>query len=118
MHELAICQDVIAQVERIAQQHQAIAIERIEMQIGPLSGVEAPLLKSAFTIACSGTIAENAELAIESMPIKVKCRSCNKESVVTTNNLICNHCGDWKTQLISGDEMILKRIEMDTETVN
>ncbi|MGD2119655.1 MAG: hydrogenase maturation nickel metallochaperone HypA [Chromatiales bacterium] len=118
MHELAICQDVITQVEQIAQQHQAVTVARIELQVGPLSGVEVPLLEAAFPIACAGTVAEQAELAIEATPIRVKCQSCHEQSLVKANNLACRHCGDWHTQLVSGDEMILKRIEMDTEPSN
>lgn len=118
MYELAICQDVMTQVEQIARQHQAVNIVRIELQVGPLSGVEVQLLEAAFPIACAGTLAEQAELAIEATPIRVKCNSCHEQSIVSQNNLVCRHCGDWQTQLVSGDEMILKRIEMNTEQSN
>lgn len=114
MHELAVCQDIISQVEKIALQHKAVAVHRVTLEIGPLSGVEAALLEAAFPIASADTLAEHAKLEINEIPVKVKCNSCNKTSTVNSNNLTCQHCGDWQTQLLSGDEMLLKRIEMDT----
>ena len=114
MHELAVCQDIIAQVEAIALQHQANAVDSIALQIGPLSGVEIPLLKSAFSIACAGTVAEKATLNIEAIPIRVKCKACNTESTVSPNKLICKQCGHWQTELISGDEMLLRELELNT----
>ena len=65
MHELSICKQIVNQVNDIAQHHQAAAIESVSLKIGPLSGVEAPLLKQAFPFAAADTVAENAELIIE-----------------------------------------------------
>ena len=114
MHELAVCQDIIAQVEQIAAQHHALSVHLIELDIGPLSGVEPPLLEAAFPIASAGTVAENAELKIEISPIVVSCRNCNEKTAASANDLTCKACGNWQTDLVSGDEMILKRVELDT----
>mgnify|MGYP002632715910 CR=1 FL=1 len=114
MHELAICQDIIAQVEAIALNNNALSVAVINLQIGPLSGVEISLLTAAFSIACSGTLAEQAELKIEALPIRVKCNVCQSESVVAQNKLVCKQCGNWQTQLISGDEMLLRQVELET----
>ncbi len=113
MHELAICQSLISQVEDIAREHQAKKVLSILVQIGPLSGAEAPLIKSAYPIAAAGTVAEQAILEIETMPIRVHCNSCHEETIATTNRLICGKCGDFHTKLISGDEMLLASLELD-----
>lgn len=114
MHELAVCQDIISQVESIALSHQALSVEVINLQIGPLSGVEINLLESAFSIARAGTLAEHARLSIEAIPIRVKCNHCQAESEVSPNKLVCKKCGHWQTRLISGDEMLLRQIELET----
>lgn len=115
MHELSICQSLLAQVEQIAQQHHADAVSSITLHIGPLSGIEVPLLQQAFSLARAGGVAEQAVLVIKSLPIRIKCQSCGQESEATPNRLLCGHCGDYHTQLISGDEMLLARVEMDVE---
>lgn len=116
MHELSICQQIIIQLDDIAQQNQATAIESITLHIGPLSGVEAVLLKQAFPFAAANTIAEHTEIIIEELPVVVKCNQCGKTSNTTSNRLICQHCGDYHTQLISGDEMLLASVELTRPT--
>ncbi|PCJ84881.1 MAG: hydrogenase nickel incorporation protein HypA [Thiotrichaceae bacterium] len=115
MHELAICQSLIDQVEDIALERNAQSVSLIIIAIGPLSGVEAPLLKNAYPLACIGTVAENSELVIELLPIRVKCMQCGSESEVLPNKLICKKCGDWRTELVSGDEMMLMSVELEKE---
>jgi Zn finger protein HypA/HybF involved in hydrogenase expression len=46
MHELAVCQSIVDQVSHIAAEHQSTFVEKIYLQIGPLSGVEPDLLES------------------------------------------------------------------------
>jgi hydrogenase nickel incorporation protein HypA/HybF len=117
MHELSICQALIDQVEDLAREHGAVAIHCIHLQVGPLSGVEIPLLENAYPLAAAGTVAEQAELVIEAMPIRVRCSTCGAESEATANRLICATCKDYHTELISGDEMILSRLEFDRQAV-
>ena len=112
MHEFSVCIALMEQVERIAQEHGAVRVERIVLQIGPLSGVEASLLKHAWPLAATGTLAESAELVIETAPVKVKCTQCGAESEVVPNRLLCTACGDYRTQLLSGDEMLLANLEL------
>ena len=113
MHELAICQSLMDQVETIAQERNAQCVISIVVAMGPLSGVEAQLLKNAYPIASAGTIAEDAELVIEHLPVKVRCTQCGSESNALPNKLICKQCGDWRTTLISGDELMLMSVELE-----
>ena len=114
MHELSVCLSLLDQVCTIAAEHQSRRVMRIEVEVGPLSGVEADLLRSAWPIACAGTIAVDAEFVIGESDIVVHCRTCGAETPATANRLVCGECGDFKTRLTSGDEMILQRIELDT----
>ena len=115
MHELSVCQSLLAQVEAIAVQHHARAVSSITLRIGPLSGIEAPLLQQAFTLARAGGVASAAALVIETLPVRVKCQRCGQASEAMPNRLVCGHCGDYHTQLLSGDEMLLASVELETE---
>ena len=115
MHELSVCQSLLDQVSRIAAEHHAAAVDRIFLQVGPLSGVEPDLLKNAFPIARANTVAAEAELIIQMLPIRIKCQTCSAESDAKINRLVCGECGDWHTELLSGDELLLERVEMRTE---
>ncbi len=88
----------------------------IEVGIGPLSGVEADLLEDAFPFATAGTLADGAELRTRRIGVRVQCSSCAKESEARASRLVCGYCGDWRTTLVNGDELVLERIEMTGET--
>ena len=115
MHELSICQALINQLETLARQQRARRVLSLVVGVGPLSGVEGRLLKQAYPVAAAGTLAEGSELDIEDSPIRVHCRTCGEDSDATANRLVCALCGDWHTDLVSGDELVLTRVEFVRE---
>jgi hydrogenase nickel incorporation protein HypA/HybF len=112
MHELSVCLSLLDQVERIAREHGAERVERILLRIGPLSGVEGPLLANAYPLAAAGTIAEHAVLDIEAAQVRVRCNDCGAETDAQPNRLLCADCGSYRTRLIAGDEMLLANLEL------
>lgn len=113
MHELAICQALIDAVVSIADEQRARIISDIHVSIGPLSGVEPALLEYAFPIAAAGTIAGTATLHLHETAVTISCEECGRETEVATNRLVCGYCDNWRTQLVSGDELLLDRVCMD-----
>ena len=113
MHELSVCQSIVQQLEDLAAQHNAHSISLVKIQLGPLSGIEAPLLAQAFPIASAGTVADGATLHTEILPITIRCLSCGHEGTAQANRLVCGACGDWHTRLLSGDEMLLASVELN-----
>lgn len=111
MHEMSICRGLLSQLEGIARERGARAIRRVTLRIGPLSGVEPRLLAGAFPVAMAGSIAAEAELKVQKAPIRVRCQACGTETEATPARLVCACCGEWRTQLISGDEMLLVSVE-------
>jgi hydrogenase nickel incorporation protein HypA/HybF len=115
MHELSLCQNLIAQVNQIALAHHAQVVDKVYLQIGPLSGVEPALLQSAFSIASAGGFADGAQLIIQHMPVRVQCKRCHAQTETQANRLLCGECGHWQTVLVSGDELVLERVELKVE---
>ena len=114
MHELSVCQAMVRQVETIARTHQARGVRRVFLRVGPLSGVEPQLLARAFPLASAGTVVQQAELCIDTQPLRVHCDTCGEDSPALPNRLVCGVCGDWHTHLISGDELQLTSVELIT----
>ncbi len=112
MHELSICLSMMQQVETIAAEQNARRVTAITLRIGPLSGVEPDLLLQAFPIAAAGTLAEDAELKIEQQAVRIRCTRCDAESEVASNLLACPACGELRTELITGDELLLANLEL------
>lgn len=114
MHELSVCQALIAQVEQLAAQHAATGVKSVHLRLGPLSGVEPQLLQDAYPIACAGSVAAESVLLVDLAPLKVKCETCGAETEASPNRLLCGKCGDYHTQLVSGDELLLMSVELLT----
>ena len=115
MHELAICQALIGEVSAIANLNHASAVTDIYVSVGPLSGVEGRLMHNAFPVAAAGTVASDSALHLEQAPVRVRCDECGAETEEAANRLICGCCGNWRTRLVSGDELLLQRVSMKTE---
>ena len=113
MHELSICQGLMRQVQRIAADNNAAAVDRILLRVGGLSGVEPLLLERAFEIAREGTVAAGAVLEIEEGPVVVKCRECGASSAVPSNRLVCQYCGEWRVTVTEGEELLLLSLDIE-----
>ncbi|ODU48738.1 MAG: hydrogenase maturation nickel metallochaperone HypA [Thiobacillus sp.] len=114
MHELAVAQALVEQVESVIDQHQASHAALIRVRIGPLAGVVPELLGSAFPLAAAGSRMEHAVLDLVAAPVRVHCQTCGAETEAAMNRLVCGTCGDWHTQIVSGDELLLESVELET----
>jgi len=114
MHELSVCLSLLEQVQAVAEERDAVQVTRIELRVGPLSGVESALLRTAWPMAAAGSIAVDAEFVIKEMGIVVRCTVCDAETDARPNRLVCGDCGDFRTTVVSGDEMILQSVELET----
>ena len=117
MHELAVCQALIEQVERVARDNAARRILSITVSVGPLSGIEAKLLEHAYPLAAAGTVAEEAKLVVVTVPVRVRCRTCKAETEAASNRLLCGSCNDWPVAVLAGEEMLLQRGAIATAEV-
>lgn len=104
---------LLQQVERIAAERGARRVTRISLDLGPLSGVEADLLKRAYPLAVAGSIADGAELVVNEAELVVECSECDSRTAVPPNRLICGQCRSFRTRVVAGDELLLRSIELD-----
>jgi hydrogenase nickel incorporation protein HypA/HybF len=117
VHELSVCQALLAQVAEIAAAHGASAVGRVTVEVGPLSGIEPFLLADAFEAVSSGSCAAGAALFIETSAVVISCLTCGAESQVRPNRLLCAACGGYRTRVIRGDELRLCRVELQAQTL-
>ena len=111
MHEYSIVQALMQRVELEAAARHAIAVQRVIVRIGELSGVETELLHTAYMTFRERTICKDAALDIAAVPARWLCRECG-EPVERPGPLRCQTCGG-PAELTQGDEIVLERIEME-----
>ena len=116
MHELSLCMNLVDQLTDLARHHGAKSVARVELKIGTLSGIEARLLEDAFPFASAGSVAETAVLVTEIVQPRIRCRQCDREAQTSPNRLLCDSCGSFDTELLSGQDLILSSVELTRDT--
>ena len=113
MHELSIAMSIVEQTEQIRKEQSAQKVVRVFLRLGILSGVEHESLAFSFPLAAAGTGTAEAELIINSSPVKLRCGICGSESASDNTFLICRACGSDVVRLISGQELVLESLELE-----
>lgn len=112
MHELSIAMSIIDRVAEEAGSRGGLEIEAVHLRIGPLAGVDAEALRFSYEIACQGTALEGSRLAIESVPLLLRCSQCGREHAPSsTHELFCPHCVTPPQEIIRGKELELTALE-------
>uniref|UniRef100_A0A7V4JP28 Hydrogenase maturation factor HypA n=1 Tax=Thermodesulfobacterium geofontis TaxID=1295609 RepID=A0A7V4JP28_9BACT len=112
MHEYFIVQNILKTVEDILRDYPGKKVTKAVFLIGKFSGVEPDLLKTALDFFKKDSPLEEAEIIIELEDLRIKCLDCGKEVVKERWNLICPFCKSFNTQILSGEEMFLKTLEL------
>lgn len=112
MHEFSICRTLVLQVEDAAREHDARAVTAIVVSLGPLSGIHADELRQAFPLVSAGSMAQDAQLLVQYKPLQLRCQACGREGESDTAVECCAGCGSERLQLLSGDQVVLERVEV------
>lgn len=111
MHEAAIVEGLMRILERQAAQHGVSAIRRVNVKVGRLRAVEPQQLVSCFEMFAEGTIADGAELAVDEVPVRARCRACGHEFEVPRYRFECPACGGGDVEVIQGQELYIESFE-------
>ena len=106
---------LLRQVEDISRQHKAVAIDEIQVEVGPLSGVEPLLLQEAFDRLRGMLPWSDARLSVQQIGLDVVCRSCQNESQLENFRFVCCHCGSTALQILRGDAFRLLNVKMQVD---
>lgn len=114
MHEASIALSIISIAGEHCKRAGAGRIQSITVKVGGASGVLPYALLSAFDIVKAGTIAGEASLIIEEIPLGGVCKSCgNNFSTSKPFILECPNCGSADFLMNSGRELDVTEIEVD-----
>ena len=84
------------------------------LKIGVMSGILPNYVQSFFDVLSKGTIAEGAQIVIESDPAVFMCRQCGTESVYSEPGAeyICSQCGSPALRLTGGYQFQIVNISI------
>lgn len=108
MHELGITRNVVAICTERAGGARVI---RVTLEIGKLAAVMPDSVRFCFDICTQGTVVEGAALDIIETAGRARCRDCDGEVALTELFGRCD-CGSVNLQLIAGEEVKIKEMEV------
>ena len=113
MHELGIDYHIMREVEDVARQNAIARVSGVTLQLGEVSGVVPELLQDAWRWSADRTeICAGAELAIETLPARTRCNACGEVYATVEHGRICPTCQSEDTELVCGQEIAIKEIEV------
>ncbi|MCP4544923.1 MAG: hydrogenase maturation nickel metallochaperone HypA [bacterium] len=115
MHEMAIAEALLRQLEEIAAANDVRQIDSVVVAAGVNRGVVPEALDAAFEAAAEGTVAEGAQVELTIVPLKAKCRACAHEFEPEVDSFLCAQCGVADVEFLTGDDIILKSISCRQE---
>ncbi len=113
MHEMALMNEALQVAEASARAAGAARITALRLRIGTLSSVVPEAMRFAWDVVRQGTLAEQAQLEIESVPAAARCAICQIEYACPDFPAECPRCGRPGGELVRGQELEIAAIEIE-----
>jgi hydrogenase nickel incorporation protein HypA/HybF len=114
MHEISVAQSIIEIAEANARKHNYRCIQTIKIRLGEFTTVVREALEFAFEVARRGTLAEDASLEIEIVPMVTHCAMCGSvNNPMRHVRLMCPDCG-LPLEIVSGEELEIEYIDVNS----
>ena len=112
MHELSIVMRIVDMAREQVHAHDAQVVEKIELEIGSLAGLEMDAFDFAWEQAVPNSVLSNAERVIHPVQARANCMTCNDEFNLEELYQACPGCGSFNHQLVQGKELKLKSLTL------
>lgn len=110
MHEVSLMRELLTQVKMAMQQNKMERASTIQIEIGPLAGVEPLLVSQAFSVLIPKTVFESTRLVVHQPALMAVCQECLRDFEVVDFKFSCPTCSSSKVQVTSGDQLRLLSI--------
>lgn len=113
MHELALTKSILDIAVSEAEKRKFGRVLSIKLRIGEFSGVVPQFIQNYYDIVSRGTVAENAKLIVEKIPVSIRCNSCGVVSTVDRTHIRCPECGKNDITMLTGREFYVESLEVE-----
>jgi hydrogenase nickel incorporation protein HypA/HybF len=115
MHEASIALSILDIVQSKCEEEGCHSVDSVRVRIGKAAGILPDSLVFAFDAAKDTTVAKNATLTIETVPVGGTCHDCKKEFTVEDTQYVfsCPLCGSKSFEITSGREMEIVDMEIN-----
>lgn len=113
MHEVSIALSIIDIIVKKCREEGCEKIDSVRLKIGKSAGVMSDSLLFAFDSIKTDTIAKNAEMVIDVIPLGGMCNSCKSDFETEDQYVLeCPKCGSFDFIINKGKEMEIIDMEV------
>lgn len=113
MHEMSLCEGILQVLQDSAASEGFSRVKTVWLEIGALSGVELDAMRFCFDTVMRDSLADGAILEIVEVPGGAWCLKCAKTVQVSQRFDQCPDCESYQLQVVAGDEMRIKELEVE-----
>lgn len=110
MHELSIVLSIVDIAREQVQRAGAKQVDRIDLDIGVLSGVELSALDFAWQAGVPNTVLAGAERHVHRIPGRARCMDCGAEFDAEELYQPCPRCGQYLSEIMQGKELLVRSL--------
>jgi hydrogenase nickel incorporation protein HypA/HybF len=108
MHELGVTMEI---VDAAALRAAGRAVRKVRVEVGRLAAIMPDALRFCFEVCAKDTVVEGAELILEWVPGRGRCRACDTIVELHVPYGVCS-CGAHDLELVSGHEIVVVDMEV------
>ncbi|TXT21671.1 MAG: hydrogenase nickel incorporation protein HypA/HybF [Gallionellaceae bacterium] len=113
MHEMSLAESALQIIEDAAINQGFTRVRTVWLEIGKLSCVEKDAMSFCFDAVIKDTVADGARLEILETAGQGRCARCGHEMQINTLYEACLQCGSYGMQVVAGDAMRVKELEVE-----
>lgn len=111
MHEIRIAKDLSDIVIDVAKRENLTKVTKVNICFGQMIQIVPEIFEFSFKEIIKDTIANDAGINIEILPVIMRCTVCNDKFELKDIDFFCNGCGSSEVEILSGRELFVKSIE-------
>jgi len=115
MHEMSLARNILEIVQDTMSREKLNGpgkLREVAVQVGELVAVVPESLEFCFNVLTENTELSGAQLKIEILPLTADCQDCRQQFHVADFVFSCPHCQSTKINIIQGQELIIRHLEV------
>ena len=98
------------------EQNDYSTVVEIGLRIGEMSDIVEDSLRFGLEALTKGTDFGGVAVTVETVPVRGKCELCQREFRIVGFRFVCPECGGTKIEVVSGKELDISYLEVETNT--
>ncbi len=114
MHEGSFTEEIVQAILKELGDRPGQHASRVRVRVGEMLHLQSDAVRLHFGLLTKGTGLEGAELELEEVPVRVRCRGCGAEGPVEDHHLLaCPVCGEARVVVLEGKDVFIQSVDLE-----